>query len=49
MKSASIPGNESSVEILQLFDIWLYQGLMILLFSSAVILMQDESDGVCLV
>ena len=38
MKSAPIPGNQSSFEILQLFDIWRYQSLVILFFSSVVIL-----------
>ena len=36
MKSALIPGNHSSFEILELFDIWRYQSLVILFFSSAV-------------
>ena len=30
MKSAPIPGNQSSLEILRLFDIWCYQSLVIL-------------------
>ena len=38
MKSTSIPGNQSSFEILQLFDIWRYQSLVILFLSSVVIL-----------
>ena len=38
MKLAPIPGNQSSFEILQLFDIWRYQSLVILFFSSVVIL-----------
>ena len=38
MKSAPIPGNQSSCEILQLFDIWRYQNLVILFFSSVVTL-----------
>ena len=38
MKSAPIPGNQSSFEILQLFDIWRYQSLVILFYSSVVIL-----------
>ena len=38
MKSAPISGNQSSFEILQLIDIWRYQGLVILFFSSVVIL-----------
>ena len=49
MKSAPIPGNQSSFEILQLFHIWRYQSLVISFFSSVVILTYDESDGVCLV
>ena len=49
MKSAPIPGNQSSFKILQLFDIWRYQSLVTLFFSSVVILIKDESDGVCLV
>ena len=32
MKSAPIPGNQSSFEILQLFDIWCCQSLVIHLF-----------------
>ena len=36
MKLAPIPGNQGSFEIL--FDIWRYQSLMILCFSSVVIL-----------
>ena len=48
MKSAPIPGKQSSFEILQLFDMWRYQSLMILLFSSFVMLIYDESDGVFL-
>ena len=32
-----ILGNQSSFEMLQLFDIWHYQSLVILFFSSAVI------------
>ena len=38
MKSAPIPGNQSSFEILQLFNIWHYQSLVISFFSSVVIL-----------
>ena len=38
MKSATIRGNQSSLELLQLFDIWRYQSLVILFFSSVVIL-----------
>ena len=48
MKPAPIPGNQSSFEILQMLDIWRYQSL-ILFFSSVVVLIQDESDGACLV
>ena len=48
MKPAPIPGNQSSFEILQLLDIWRYQSL-ILFFSSVAVLIQDESDGACLV
>ena len=49
MKSVPTPGNKSSFEILQLFDISRYQSLVILFCSSVVILIKDESDGVCLV
>ena len=49
MKSAHIPGNRSSFEILQLFNIWRYQSLVIIFFSSTMILFYNESDGVCLV
>ena len=49
MKSAPIPVTQSSFEILQLFDIWHDQVLVILFFSSIVILTSEESDGVCLV
>ena len=39
MKSVPIPGNQYSFEILQLFDdTWRYQSLVILFFSSIVIL-----------
>ena len=38
MKSAPIPGNQSFFELLQLFDSWGYQSLMISFFSSVVIL-----------
>ena len=38
MKSTPVLGNQSSFEILQLFDIWRCQSLVILFFSSAVIL-----------
>ena len=47
MKSAPIPGNQSSFEILQLFDLRRYQSLVILFFSSVVNLIWDESDGFC--
>ena len=36
MKSASIQGNQSSFDVLQLFDIWRYQSLVMLFFSSIV-------------
>ena len=49
MKLVPIPGIQSSFEILQLFDTWRHQSLVILLFSSAVTLISDQSDGVCLV
>ena len=42
MKSAPIAGNQSSFEILQLFDIWRYQKLVILFFSSVVTLKLDS-------
>ena len=42
MKSAPTPGNQSCFKILQLFDIWRYQSLVILFFSSVVILMSVE-------
>ena len=48
MKSAPIPGNHSSFEILQLFDIRRYQSLVMIFFRSLVILIKGESDGVCL-
>ena len=38
MKSAPVPGIQSSFEILQLFDIWRYESLVILFFNSVVIL-----------
>ena len=38
MKSAIIPGNQSSLEILRLLRIWRYQSLVILFFNSIVIL-----------
>ena len=38
MKSAPILGNQSSFEVFELFDIWRYQSLVILFFSSVVIL-----------
>ena len=37
--SVPIRGNQSSFKILQLFDIWRYQSLVILFFSCVVILM----------
>ena len=37
--SIPIRGNQSSFKILQLFDIWRYQSLVILFFSCVVILM----------
>ena len=37
-KSAPIQGKESSFDIFQLFDIWRYQSLVILFFSSILIL-----------
>ena len=49
MKSAPIPGNQSFIEILQLFDTWRYQSLEILFFNSVVILIKYESDGLCLI
>ena len=52
MKPAPIPGNQSSFEILQLLDMKValrYESLMILFFSSVVVLIQDESNGACLV
>ena len=48
MNSAPIPGNQSSFEILQLLDIWRYQSFVILFLSSAVTLISDKSDDVCL-
>ena len=39
MKSAPIPRNQSSLEILWLLDIWRYQSLVILFFNSVVILL----------
>ena len=38
MKSALTPGNQSYSEILQLLDIWRYQNLVLLFFSSVLIL-----------
>ena len=38
MKSALIPGNQRSFEILLLIDIWSHKSLVILFFSSVVIL-----------
>ena len=57
MKLALISENQSSFKraiaiifiILQLLDIWQCQSFVILFFSSAVILILDESDGACLV
>ena len=49
MKSAPIQGNQTSIEILQLFGTWHYQNVVILFFSSIVILILDKSDGVSLV
>ena len=46
MKSVPIQGNQSSFEILQLFDTWCYQSLVILFFSYVVNLIKNESDGV---
>ena len=43
IKSTPIPGNQSSFEILQLLDVWLYQNLVILFFCSVVILIYSES------
>ena len=40
MKSAPIPGKQSCFEILQLFDTWHHQSLVILSFSCGVILIQ---------
>ena len=47
MKSVPISGNRIAFEILQLSDTWRYQNLVILFFSSALIL--NELDGACLV
>ena len=38
MKSAPIPENQSSFEILQLLDVWRYLSLATFSFSAAVIL-----------
>ena len=38
MNSAPIPGNQSFLEILRLFDIWRYQSFVILFLNSVVIL-----------
>ena len=38
IKSAPMPGNQISFEILQLFDLWGYQSLVILFFSYVMIL-----------
>ena len=48
VKSASIPGNQSSFEVLQLFDTERYQSSVILFFSFIVKLLWDESHGVSL-
>ena len=48
MKSAPISGNQSSFEILKMFDVRRYQSLVIIVLSSVLILISDESDGVCL-
>ena len=49
MKSSPIPGNQSSFEILHLFDIWHYQGLVKLFFSADAILIYDETDDVSII
>ena len=49
MKSAPFPGNQSSLEILQMLETVRYQSGVKLLFSSVMILIEDESDGTCLV
>ena len=46
MKSVSIPRNQSSFEILQLFDTLRYQSLVILFLSSVLALILNELDGV---
>ena len=47
VKSVPISGNRIAFEILQLSDTWRYQNLVILFFSSALIL--NKLDGACLV
>ena len=37
MKLVPIPGNQSSFELLQLFDTWCYQSLVMLVFRSIMI------------
>ena len=49
MKSVPISGNQSSFEILQLFDTWCYQSLVILFYNSVVNFIKNESDDLCLV
>ena len=49
MKSALIPGNQSFYEKLHLFDIGHYQTLVILFFTSVMMLIKDESHAVSLV
>ena len=46
MKSVPIPRNHSSFEILRLFDILRYQSLVIFFFSSVLVLILNEWDGV---
>ena len=45
MKSALIPGNQSTFKIMLFFDIWCYQCLIILFFSSAGILILNKLDS----
>ena len=49
MKSVPIPANQNSFEILQLFDTWHYQILVILFFSSAVTLILKWIKWCCLI
>ena len=49
MKSVLMPGNQKSFKILQLFNIWRYQNLVLLFYSSWMASVENESDGVCLV